>query len=313
MVIRCLLCPVDFSDFSRRALHYADALAVRYGADLYVLHVYLEVVPPAVPLEVPNAPNGGSAREATIGALSEFAKGAGVTREVRRVARPGLPVQGILDYAAEIRTDLIVLGTHGRSGLDRALLGSTAERVLHKATCPVLTVPGAAPESVASDRPLFTHVLCAVDFSPATAPAVEHGFSLARDLGAKLTLLHVMEMLSDHDARTWAEHRVWQFVEMRREQTLEKLRQLVPDEARPQCQCCERVELGSAARAILRVADHMHADLIVMGPQGLSGAGPLVFGSTTQTVLRHAACPVLTVCGCVPLNAPSEPFRERDA
>src|SRR6266540_6156979 len=98
MVIRRLLCPVDFSDFSRRALHYADALAIRYGADLHVLHVYLEVVPPAVPLEVPNAPNGASVREATIEALSDFVKEAGVTREVRRLARPGLPVQGILDY-----------------------------------------------------------------------------------------------------------------------------------------------------------------------------------------------------------------------
>ena len=100
---------------------------------------------------------------------------------------------------------------------------------------------------------------------------------------------------------------------MRRKERLETLRHLVPDEARPQCQPCERVELGSAARAILRVADEAHADLIVMGPQGLSGAGLLAFGSTTQTVLRRAGCPVLTVCGCAPPSAASEAGRERDA
>jgi universal stress protein A len=189
MLVHRVLCPVDFSDCSRRALHYADALANRYDADLHVVHFYLEVVPPAVPLEVPKTPDGDSVRQATIEALGEFVKRAGVTRDVRRLARPGLPVQGVLDYAAEIRADLIVLGTHGRTGLDRALLGSTAERVLHSAACPVLTIPGAAAESAPRDHASFTHVLCAVDFSPASAPVVEHGLSLARDSEAKLTLL----------------------------------------------------------------------------------------------------------------------------
>jgi universal stress protein A len=222
MLVHRVLCPVDFSDCSRRALHYADALANRYDADLHVVHFYLEVVPPAVPLEVPKTPDGDSVRQATIEALGEFVKRAGVTRDVRRLARPGLPVQGVLDYAAEIRADLIVLGTHGRTGLDRALLGSTAERVLHSAACPVLTIPGAAAESAPRDHASFTHVLCAVDFSPASAPVVEHGLSLARDSEAKLTLLHVLEMLSDQDAQTWAEHRVWQFIDMRRQKALEQ-------------------------------------------------------------------------------------------
>lgn len=291
-----VLCPVDLSDCSRGALHYADVLASRFGADLHVVHFFLDVVPPVVSPELPIRPEVESIRQATIDALAEFVTGAGIARTTRRLVRCGLPAQGVLGYATEIDADLIVLGTHGRTGLDRALIGSTAERVLHHARCPVLTVPRLADQARTPDAG-FTHILAAIDFSDASGPVVEHAWSLSRESGASFTLLHALEILSDEEARTWTEYRVGEFVEMRRQQVLSTLRSLIPTDARAQRRVNERIELGPAARTILRVAEDMSADLIVMGPQGRAGLGLMLLGSTTQTVVRRAGCPVLTVCG----------------
>jgi nucleotide-binding universal stress UspA family protein len=140
MKIKRILCPVDMSEFSRRALHHAEALATWYDADLHVLHSFLDMVPAMVPVPAfGSAP--ADARGEAAATLREFVSHSRVGIPVREVVREGDPVPTILSYADYIGADLIVMGTHGLAGLERALVGSTAERVLHEAACPVLTIP----------------------------------------------------------------------------------------------------------------------------------------------------------------------------
>ena len=108
-------------------------------------------------------------------------------------------MDAILDCAADVAADLIVLGSHGREGLGHLLFGSTAERVLHKAPCPTLVVPLHAEEPASVDGVRFTRLVCAVDFSPASARALGLALSMAPDYGAELTVLHVVEAVEEDE------------------------------------------------------------------------------------------------------------------
>jgi universal stress protein A len=149
---RRVLCPVDFSETSRRALAYAAAVAGWYEAHLEVLHV---AHAPASSLHDQLA---GAVRE-TVG----DAPPGGRERHLR--VESGTPSHAILRRAVESGTDLIVMGTHGRGGFNRLLLGSVAEKVLHGAPCPVLTVPPSATGIPPADA-LFRRIVCAMDYSP---------------------------------------------------------------------------------------------------------------------------------------------------
>ena len=193
-----ILCPVDFSDPSRRALHYAAALASREDAVLHVLYV----VPAAMPLPVPILmlavrPGVVDVTAGAAEALDAFVAGAALPRRPIAIVRDGPPVDAILACAAELAADLIVLGSHGRDGLGHLLFGSTAERVLHKAPCPTLVVPLHAEEPASAGGVRFTRIVCAVDFSPASTRALGLALSMAQDHGAALTVLHVVEAVEE--------------------------------------------------------------------------------------------------------------------
>jgi len=296
MTVDRILCAVDFSDVSRRALHYATSVASWYGAHLYLLHVIAEPVPPTRPLLAPIPALITDEVRSQIGAaLHDWASESDLPESrVSDVVKMGVPASLILDHASTIGADLIVLGTHGRSGFQQFLLGSTAERVVSRASCPVLTIPPKAHEPPSASQAQFKRILCAVDFSPTSIRAFEHGLSLAQENDGRLTLLHVLETLTEEDAHTLAHFRVAEYVRSRRRDTREQLKALVTYDARAWCEAEELVELGSPGRTILRVARDIGADLIVLGAQGHSGLGLIVFGSTTQTVMRRALCPVLT-------------------
>ena len=108
------------------------------------------------------------------------------------VVREGNTAAEILDQATTMSADLLVIGTHGRSGFERLLLGSVAEKVLRKARCPVLTVPPRLPDAVPSGPVLFKRILCAVDFSESSMHALKYALSLAQEADACLTVVHVI-------------------------------------------------------------------------------------------------------------------------
>jgi nucleotide-binding universal stress UspA family protein len=203
----------------------------------------------------------------------------------------------ILDRAAAIPSDLIVMGTHGRSGFERLVLGSVTEKVIHKATCPVLTVPRRVEDAVPAGPVLFSRILCAIDFSDASLDALEYALSLAQDTNALLTLVHVVEVspAPKSEARGDVEARaLGAYVAAAAHSRAEQLQQIVPDTVRAHCRVETVVAIGSAHREILRIASERASDIIVIGAHGL-GIAQMLFGSAAHQVVRQARCPVLTI------------------
>jgi nucleotide-binding universal stress UspA family protein len=229
----------------------------------------------------------------------------GVSMET--LVRDGDAAGEILGQAADMNADLLVLGTHGRSGFARLLLGSVTEKVLRKATCAVLTVPQRHPDAVPASPVIFTRILCPVDFSDCSMRALAYAMSLAQEADAQLTVLHVLahelESLQDmYDFPVVDDH--MSLADYRRrcaELAEHRLREAVPDAVAAYCHVKTVTMPGKPGCEILRVADEQQIDLIVLGVQGRGRADVLLFGSTTNHVVRQAVCPVLTLKG--PMSA----------
>jgi nucleotide-binding universal stress UspA family protein len=298
MRITRVLCPVDQSDCSGKALRYAVAVAASHGAALDVITVIVNVIPPPVPeLAMMPIVVSDELKADALRALREFTNSCGASQAVSKVIEAATPVMGITEYADATKADLIVMGTHGWRGLDHLMFGSTTERVLHHAGCPVLTIPPSARDVAPTETLRWERILCAYDFSPPSMGALEMARALAEEQHGKVTLLHVLELLAPEEAHLISHYQVAEYVAMRREDTRKQLKAVLPDPSGTWRDPCDRVELGAASKSILRVAEDMHADVIAMGAQGHGALGALFLGSTTQTVVRRAACPVLTARG----------------
>jgi nucleotide-binding universal stress UspA family protein len=214
------------------------------------------------------------------------------------VLREGNTSAEILDQAASMHADLLVIGTHGRSGFERLVLGSVAERVLRKARCPVLTVPRRLPDAVPAGPVLFKRILCAVDFSECSMRALTYALSLAQEADGCLTVVHVLAPeligqvgIGEEHVSLAAAQRQWE------EEARQLLERAVPESAKAYCKVESLLLRGKPWREILQAAADRQAELIVMGVQGRGAADLLFFGSTTQHVVRQAVCPVLTLRG----------------
>ncbi len=302
--IKRILCPVDFSDFSRHALRHAIALARWYKADLTALHACHLQIPPVVAGGYPAALNTppvmgppAELRDQAMTQFTRFAEGVDVSG-VRFVFRVELaaPVHTILDAATSLPADLIVMGTHGHGGLDRLVLGSVTEKVLRKASCPVLTVP--PPVTDVTEAPILVQrILCPVDFSESSVAALTYAVSLASESDARLVLMHVIDKLPRWDPQTYTRFDVDGYEQALAEDIRGRLQAAVPEEARSWCRPEELVSIGKPYQEILRVAREKEAHLIVMGVQGRNPIDLMLFGSTTHHVVREAPCPVLTLRG----------------
>jgi nucleotide-binding universal stress UspA family protein len=276
-----VLCPVDLSDISARALSHAVALARWYDAEVTVLHVSTDVLPTVGPIAI--APEPLAAVQANVRRFAQRAASPDVTMVVIVDEGYTSAAARIVERARELEPDLLVMGTHGRGGFDRLVLGSTTEKVIRKAHCPVLTVPPRAEQEPPDGPVVFKRILCPIDFSESSSRAIEFALSLAQEADARLTLLHVMEWWT-------AETREQLYAEAH-----EGLKHAVPEEARTWCTPEAMVTSGTAHREILRIAAEKHADLIVMGVLGRNAVDLTVFGSTTSQVVHGARCPVLTL------------------
>ena len=285
-----ILCAVDFSEGSRHAVARAAAFARRYHAGLTLLHIV--VSRPA--MDVPPLLLEESDRQRLIDQLRAVAESAAQGVHVDCVVRQAECADlAILDSVDDQDPDLLVLGTHGRSGFRRLFLGSIAEKVLRRAPCPTLVVPPRVP-GVDDDVATFNRILCAVDFSESSDAALAQAFDLALQGRAALTLLHAVELppvfpelppapdMSAIAERLQAEARA-------------RLQALVPAAVRERCPIEIAVVEGRAYREIVRDATERQADLIVLGVHGRGAIDLLLFGSTAYHVVRAAACPVLVV------------------
>jgi nucleotide-binding universal stress UspA family protein len=287
-----ILCPIDFSEFSRRTLDHAAALARWYGAHLTLLHVF--VIRSAV--DLPSMPMTDVERERLTADLRRLAAHVPVDVPIDlRVTEASDPHHEILAQAEMVSADLIVLGTHGRSGFERLVLGSVAERVVRKAPCPTMIVPRQAPDTGADEPVRYRRIVCPVDFSDASTRAVRYATSLAEEARAQLILLHVLsvppELLAQPMSAGFDVDRIRAAAVAEAERQLQAL---VPN-VRPNCTVKSLVREGAAYRQILATATERAADLIVMGVHGRGAVDLMVFGSNTARVMRAAACPVLVL------------------
>ena len=294
--IRSILCPIDFSETSRHALEHALAIARWYDSEIVALHVVdLPLLPPlpilsaAVgdPVVVQEQDHRRRAEEALHAWLEPHRPG--VRADV--LIGQGRPAAIVLDTARSRQSDLIVMGTHGLGGFERFMLGSVTEKVLRRATCPVMTVP---PASQTAARVPYTRLVCPVDFSDSSTAALQFAFSMAKEADASLTILHVFEWPPDDDPLT-QRFDVPAYRRALEEEARGRLEALVPDEVKVWCRPSTKVAHGKPYREILQVAEGEGADLIVIGVHGRNALDLAVFGSTTNQVVRRASCPVLTL------------------
>jgi nucleotide-binding universal stress UspA family protein len=288
-----ILCPVDFSDISQHALDHAAAIARWYEARVTMLYVFANFPVMDVPPLVLEAPD----RERLMAGMRAMA--AAVPREVPvdfRIQEAPYIHEEILAQLGATHADVLVLGTHGRSGFQRLFLGSVTEKVIRKTTCPTLVVPPRAPDVPAGAPVQFRRILCPVDFSESSLDALAYAINMAEEADARLTLLHVVEFspaLSEAPLMP-----VPDFSRVREAAAADARRRmhaLIPESARTYCTVETAVVEGRAYRDIVRHATEVQSDLIVMGVHGRGALDLLVFGSTTHHVVRAAACPVLIV------------------
>jgi nucleotide-binding universal stress UspA family protein len=313
--LKNILLATDFSEASAAALPYAAAICRRYGCQLHVVHILSSPAGYIIP-SIPGVP-------VTIDSIHEAAR-ADAHQQMEALAAPlkTLPHHtyvregGVWEGLSEIirvqEIDLLIVGTHGRTGVGKLVLGSKAEEILRQAPCPVLTVGPKvsgrarlpALEGEAKEVPpveiSVRQIVYATDFSPESLAAAPFATSLAQEFHAKLILLHVIEKYTDMDRRPRP-----------LELALQRLEKLVPEEARLWCSPRPSVQFGPPADRILQETLDSKADLIVLGVRaaaGHLGAATHLPWATAHKVIAQAHCPVLTV----PFTAALQPKEERD-
>jgi nucleotide-binding universal stress UspA family protein len=286
IALKNILFATDFSPSAEAALPYAVGLAKQYGAKVHGVHVRFPATYPIVGPEAMPQVIEAAEEQARFEAQQLHEMLGAVSHEVTVTEGDLWPV--LFEILDKQKTDLIVMGTHGRTGVSRALLGSAAEEVFRRAACPVLTVGPHVSRN--TDRRLaMKEILFSTDFSAESLAALPFAVSLAQEHQSNLTLLYVT-----------GKNKVGELVhaEQYDESTLRRLQALVPAEADLWCEPKCRVEHGPEAEKIMKVATALGADLIVLGVRNAQvglGATTHILRSIAHEVVAHAECPVLTV------------------
>jgi nucleotide-binding universal stress UspA family protein len=291
--IQRILCAVDMSDFSRDALHHGVVLAKWYSARLTVLHVYqanqrVMGLPGEAFLSPVDA--GQIAHDVQL-FCAPLLESSGQSADI--VVREGHPAKTIVRECEVLPADLLIVGTHGRSGFERLFLGSVTEKVLRSTPVPVLTIP---PPVRQPGSPLYKTILCPLDFSDSSIRALEHALSFAKEADSRLILMHVIEdVFGRAGAEAMRQVSAWDYFENVEKDAVNRLNHAIPDEARVWSRPEQRVVRGRAHQEILKAVADEGVDLVVMGVHGQGAMDRFVFGSTTHRVIREAGCPVLTL------------------
>jgi nucleotide-binding universal stress UspA family protein len=295
-VIKRILFATDFSWCARRAEDYACALACSWRASLTVLCV--EEFPPGLnPDYLINQQYLADLLKIASSKLMDL-KGRAARRGLAVTTRvaTGIPSEEVIVAARAEDSDIIVMGTRGKTGLAHVLLGSTAERVIRGAPCPVLAVrtePAGIKDGGVLSRPVtLEHILVPVDFSDCSLDALGYAAVVAQQAKASLMLVHVLEpvsygldfTLSQSEARH-VEAEAW----------TKRLKELVSSHQHSTMQVESLLRGGVPADSILDSAQTLPCDLIVMGTHGRRGISHTISGSVAEAVLRNAHCPVITV------------------
>jgi nucleotide-binding universal stress UspA family protein len=289
MQFKRILCPIDFSDFSVAAYHYALSLAEHYKTKLVVLHA----------VELRKYPYADYA--AAAGDFASFCQALCEGGKVKlgeflaHHAHPGVETQGtveqgnasdlILSFAQTRDVELVVMGTHGRRGLDRLVLGSTTDRVMRRAPCPVLVVSSPVHQAMTTGpegRHRLRRILYCTDFSDNSERALSYAISAAEEYDAELTMLHVAEgHLAPDEAKALIAT------------STERLGKLVSSKTGLKIKTV--VKFGKPYEEIVQLARESEISMIAMTARGGGALDRALFGSTTYRVIQLGPCPVLAV------------------
>jgi nucleotide-binding universal stress UspA family protein len=276
-----VLAAIDFSKPARSAFEYALALSKHHGAELVVVQ--------AVP---PDQPFGWHARDrqALTAKLRQRAEQSNV--EFTDRVQTGDPAEIILLHARSLRPDVIVLGTHQRRAIDRLRMGSVAERVVAKATVPVLLVPrGLQTRTI---KP-FDHVAVAIDFRPSTNRSVEQALALASEPADRITLLHVVSRSSSRVPSHLYGYGIVESDDPVIRDARHRLQLAVPVKHQTPTAIDTRVVVGTTATEIGRAVDSIGADLLIVGVPKRGVVSRALFGTTAARLLRTLRVPLLAV------------------
>jgi len=288
--INRILWPTDLSTGAGQAFPHAAALAAWHEAELHILNV--QEGGGAVREEMTEQfPLSSGALANLLGAADSPSHPVDLTalKMVQEQVSGEAPAEAIVSYADDHDMDLVVMGTHGRRGLQRLLIGSVAEEVLRTASCPVLTVR-AGEDGVPAWN--VRNILAPIDFSEMSKGAVQHAKELALTYGAKITLLHAVEEIMYPSAYGM------EMADVPGPEVVDRVEANLADIARDEIGY-EHVEvaskIGYAPSSILDYAAENEVDLIVIATHGRSGIERLLLGSVTERVVRRASVPVFVV------------------
>jgi nucleotide-binding universal stress UspA family protein len=282
---RNILYATDFSKAATHAIPYVKRIAKHYDANLVALHVR----PPTVnPMTQPTSwPDEETIQKQNQGYRDQLLDTFAGIRTTALVEEGDIQ-SSLQEAIAKNHTDLVVIGTRGRTGLGKVLMGSVAEEIFRTVTCPVLTVGPNSDASRGADGQI-REILYATDLASPSPASAAYAVSLAQEFQARLILLHVIpeskpgELVSAHDVMQAAK---------------DLLRKLVPAEAEAWCTPEFFVERGNPADRILELAHLRESGLIVLGirsEEGVPGAATHLPIATAHKIVSHAKCPVLTV------------------
>ena len=278
--LKRILCPVDFSAHSTQALRFAGRLAEAFGAELIALHAQQFEFPiyfTAAQTEDLKAQLRKEERAAR-SYLDEYVN-QHLASSVKRsaVLKEGDPVAEILAALKDYQAGLVVMGTHGRTGLTRVRLGSVMESLMRLAEAPVLSVGPHVSSPPPGAR--FRRVLCSTDLGSRDHRICDWAVKLAEVTATELTVLHVVEKTAGDDSPD--------------EVIRQKLCEWINPSIRGRCSVKEIIRRGNAPEQI--AAEASGADLLVVGAYPRSSIETVLFGSTTEALVRVAPCPVLAI------------------
>ncbi len=290
LTLKNILLLTDFSEPSELAVPFAIAIAREYEASVYAMHVLTPVPLAYATPESAAAAIEGLEEGAQSGMQRLDAQLVGVPHETLLVR--GESIWSSVEQAlSEREINLVILGTHGRTGATKLLLGSVAEEIFRRTSVPVLTIGPSVRKGVHSGGQ-FRRVLFATDFTPEAQAAAPYAISMAQENQARLLLLHVMRDPDSTAGKRTPQDSV--------ANVMHQLYELVPPEAELWCRPEATVRFGNPAERILEAAMELEADLIVLGVRdaaGHLGAATHLERTTAHKVVAHAECPVLTVRG----------------
>lgn len=286
MTINSLLIPTDGSDVATQTAHLGIELATQFDAEVHVLSVADSSLAAGVGYSGDSPRMRRRLREQATertDSLGQEASARGIN--VTTAIREGIPAQEIIDYSTDHDLDAIVIGTSGRGGVSRALIGSVADKVIRTATIPVVTLNPATLDS----EPTFENIeslLLPTDGSEASEPAAVQGIKLAEQLDAQVHVLSVIEpddTLVEEDEKATREH------------AIEAINKIEQECRNRDFDVVTHIRTGKPAQEIVEYVRENNIGWIVMGTQGHGGFERWLLGSVTDTVVRTAPVPVITI------------------